>query len=153
VLHGPAKIAPRRFGGCFQAIATNIVEPAVIGTGNAAILDSAVGKRSAAMGAAILQKPHFAFSALEQHQVFAQNPYKLGRILSAYVRRDSNRMPIAAQQFSGRRTGANASEHFVFFSGQHFAFLFNSISSALVPSTILNLTSSAISQRKSRRSA
>src|SRR4030095_14179319 len=119
VLHGPAKIASRRLRRRFKTITLNVVEPAMISAGDAPFLDSAIGKRCAAMGAVILQQTYLALGALEQHKVFTENPYKLCRILGGKILRDSDRMPVAGQQLSGRRAGPDPSQEFIFFGGNH----------------------------------
>src|SRR5919108_1054647 len=57
---GKRKFAVPRFRRCLQAVTLRVVEPAVIGTGKTSLLDSAVGKRSAAMRAAVLQEAHLS---------------------------------------------------------------------------------------------
>jgi len=62
--------APRRLGRTLQAISLDVVEPAVIGTGDPSLFHPAVQERGAAMRTAIGQKTHSALLVAKPHQIF-----------------------------------------------------------------------------------
>src|SRR5262245_27422719 len=130
---GECELAPGRFRRSLQTITFRVVEPAMIGACDPPFFDSAVGKRSAPVRAAVLQKAQLSLLAFKQHQVFTKNPHELHRIVLGNIRCDGDRVPVASQQFSSRRPGPDPCERFVFFRGQHFTLLFNSDFSALMP--------------------
>ena len=82
---------------------------------------AAIGERHATVRATIMKQADFTpFVRLKQHQVLAENTHELCRALWRQIRRNCNRMPIAAQQFARRRAGTDASQHFIFFCSHHF---------------------------------
>ena len=66
----------------------------MIGAGETAFLDPAIGKRSAAMGTTVFEKTDFSLRSFKQHQVLTENSNEFGRVLSREVRRNGNRMPV-----------------------------------------------------------
>src|SRR5262249_4271461 len=54
-------------------------------------------------------------------QIFAQNPDELGRMARRQFFGDGDRMPVAAEEFAGWSTRADARQQLVFFVRQHTA--------------------------------
>ena len=82
LLHGQVELAACRLGRCFQAVAAGVVQPAVIGAGDAALLDPSIQERGAAVGAMVSEQADVAALVAEEDQVLAQQPHELGGRLS-----------------------------------------------------------------------
>src|SRR5205823_787536 len=107
--------------GSLEAVPGSVIQPAVIGARDAALLDSAVEQRSASVGAVVLDEPDVPTLVLEEHQVLAQHADKLRRILVRQLLGDGDRMPVAPQQLTRRRAGADLRQHLVLFLRQRHA--------------------------------
>jgi hypothetical protein len=57
---------------------------------------------------AVLQKAQLTLLAFKQHQIFTQDFYEFDRVLIGKIRCDGDRVPVSAQQFSGRRPTTHA---------------------------------------------
>jgi hypothetical protein len=99
--HTVAEAATLRFAGLLQAAAFDVEQPAVVAAADAALLDLAVVERGPAMRAARVHQPRPAGLVTEQDQVLAQDPH-FARHLRG-VRRQPDRVPVAAQQVAHRR--------------------------------------------------
>src|SRR5437773_8774818 len=77
------------------------------------------------MRTAIMQETDFALRGLKQHQILGEDANKLSRVVRRQIRRNSDRMPIAAQQLARRRSRTNARQHLIFFRSQHLWLLPN----------------------------
>ncbi len=103
--HMVAMLAELGLARLFEAMAFSVEEPAVIATADAAILDLAVIKRRAAMGAARIEQAGLATAVAEEDQILAQHADLL-RPVGGFARQ-RDRVPIAAQQLAhlGAGTG------------------------------------------------
>src|SRR5262249_14245679 len=70
LLHSLMEIAAGGLRRTFEALPFKVVEPAVIRAGDAALLDAAVGKRGAAVRAAVGEQPEAPALRAEKHQIF-----------------------------------------------------------------------------------
>ena len=68
----------------------------MIGAGDAALFDTAVAKRNAPMGAAVIEQTDPAAFVAKQDKSFTENLYHLGGILRRKLAGDSDRKPVAA---------------------------------------------------------
>lgn len=71
------------------------------------------------MRAAVGNETDVSLLVAEQHQVFAQDPYKLSGLLIGQLAGYGYRMPITPEQLPCRRSGPNAGDPLVLFLGQH----------------------------------
>src|SRR5262249_18421982 len=94
--------------GHLQALAFDVVEPAVIAAADAARFDLAVVERGAAMTAARIDQARPALAVAEQDQLLAEDLHRSGR--GAGVGPHADRMPVAAQQLAHRRAVADLGE-------------------------------------------
>src|SRR5687767_15621677 len=113
------ELAVRRLGWSLKAIAFRIVQPAMIGTRDAAFLNATVTKRRAAMRAAVVNKPNPSGLIAEEHKRLTENTNQLRGILRCDLAGDGDRKPISPQQVARRSSRAHAGQHFIFFSSQH----------------------------------
>src|ERR1044071_4714872 len=94
---GAVKVAAGGLRRTFEAVAFEVVKPAVIAAGDAALFDAAVGKRGAAVRAAVGEQPEAAAFCTEKHQVLAEDADELRRLFRRELCRRGDRMPVAAQ--------------------------------------------------------
>src|SRR6185437_13801570 len=103
--HIVAVLAELGLARLLEAIPLRIEEPAVIAAADAALLDLAVIKRGAAMGAARIEQARPAATVAKEDQILAQHTDLL-RPVGRFAR-ERDRMPIATQELAhlGARTG------------------------------------------------
>ncbi len=97
-----------RFGRRGEDAAVDVVVPAVITAGDAALLDDAVLETRAPMRAMPVQQAQACRPVAKQHQVFTEDAHRQREI--EHFARDRDRLPGAAQPFAARRAGADAGE-------------------------------------------
>src|ERR1041385_6595386 len=97
LLDGAVEVAAGGLRRTLEAVAFDIVEPAVIRAGDAALFDAAVGKRGAAVRAAVGEQPEAAAFRTEKHQVLAEDANELRRLFRRELCRRGGRKPVAAQ--------------------------------------------------------
>src|SRR3989338_1168239 len=117
------KLALHGLRRALETASLHIVEPAVIRAGDPSLLDPAVGEGRAAVRAAVGNQPHPPFEIAKQHQILAEDPYKLGGIFLGELAGYGNRQPIATQKLPCRRSRTDPGERLVFFSAQHGSIL------------------------------
>src|SRR5581483_4786804 len=98
-----------RLGRALETTARGIVEPAVIGAGDAALLDSAVEQRGASVGAMVGDKTHPPTLILEENEILAEDADEFRRLLVRQLGHEADWLPVAAEQFSARGAGSHAS--------------------------------------------
>src|SRR5438874_11223562 len=108
-------------GWSLQNVALRIVEPTMVGARDAALFDTPVAQRCAAVRAAIADQTDAAECVAEQHQVFAEQSHEPRRLLIGQLLGDGDWMPVTAQQAAGGRSGTNPCQQLIFLSGQHGA--------------------------------
>jgi hypothetical protein len=94
--------------GLLQAMALGVEFPAVIAAADAVILDLAVIERGAAMAAAGVQQADTAALVAKQDEIFAEDANFPGDI--GGIGDQSDRVPIAAEQFAHRRAAPDRSQ-------------------------------------------
>src|ERR1051326_237361 len=77
LLDGAVKVAAGGLRRTFEAVAFEVVKPAMIAAGDAALFDAAVGKRRAAVRAAVGEKSEPSVFRAEKHQIFAEDADEL----------------------------------------------------------------------------
>ena len=97
--------APRRLGWRVEDRAVHIEVPAVIAAADPAFGRNPELERRAAMRAVPMQETEAPRAVAKHHQVLAQEPHRQRRVLE--LRRDQERVPVAAQVFAARRARAN----------------------------------------------
>ena len=105
VLHLGAKAGLGRLGRLLQAVARDVVEPAVVRAADAALLDVAVLQRRAAVGAVPADEAQLPREVPEQHQVLPQHPHRPGDVVQLLLR--ANREPVAPQPLAARRAASH----------------------------------------------
>src|SRR5579862_4703608 len=98
----------RRLVRHVDAIAVDVVFPAVIPAAQAAVAVLAEMQRRAAMGAMLAEQADAALTVAKSDEVLAQEPHALRRAIGFYFARQERRQPKAAQQIAQGRTGAGA---------------------------------------------
>jgi hypothetical protein len=89
------------FEGLIQAVALNIVQPAVIGTSDSTGFDVAVFQRRSSMGTVKAHEPDAAAAVAEQHQLFTQNLDRLRNVFQIFGA--TNRQPVASEHRAAGR--------------------------------------------------
>src|SRR5437763_12438974 len=84
----------------FEALASGVVEPAVIAAADAALLDLTPFERRAAMRAMRVERADPALLVPEDDDLLAQQLFLARQILQLF--READRLPIAAQQLAHR---------------------------------------------------
>src|SRR5437773_247756 len=102
--------AVRGLGRSLQAVALDVVKPAVIGAGDAAFLNSAIEERCAAMRAVVLDGADASALVLEEHQVLAEQADMSRGLLVRQLRGRRHRLPVAPQELAHRRTWSHLGE-------------------------------------------
>ena len=93
-------------GGCFEALARHVEQPAVEGAAQAAILQAAEGKVGAAMRAMALDQAVTSLLIAKQHEILAQQFDRLDRARSLQLVDQRRRLPVHPHQFpAGVRYG------------------------------------------------
>src|ERR1051325_10133609 len=108
LLDGAVKVAAGGVRRTSEAVAFEVVKPAVIAAGDAALFDAAVGKRRAAVRAAVGEQPEAAAFCTESNQVLAEDADELRRLFRRELCRRGDRMPVAAQELARGSAGAHA---------------------------------------------
>ena len=105
LLYGVGRVLDRRDDGIvvlgrrLNDVTLAVVQPSVVGAGDAALFHAAVPQRSAAVGAVVSQEANTAALVLEQYEVLAQYPRRIGGPVLQYIPR-GNSMPVAAEQLA-----------------------------------------------------
>ena len=100
--HLVIELAAVGFAGLLKAAALGVELPAVIATTDTVLFDLAVIKRGAAVAAARMKQSGAAMTVAKQDEILTQRADFTGNI--GGVSRETNRVPIAPQQFAHRRT-------------------------------------------------
>ncbi len=108
-----------RLGRLFQAIAADVVKPAVKGAAQAAVLEPPETQIGAPVPAVAVEQPVGARLVPEQDQIFAQQAHRQDRPFAGQFLRQRRRLPVAAQELSGRGAGAAPGDQLVLFRAKH----------------------------------
>ena len=106
MLHLGAEGGLRRLGRLLQAVARDVVEPAVVRAADAAFLDVAVFERRPAVRAALADEAQPALTVTEEHQVLAQDAHRVRDVVQ--LRLGAHREPVAPQPLPARRAAPHA---------------------------------------------
>jgi hypothetical protein len=101
-----------------EALAAYVEQPTVEAAAQPAVLEPAVGEVGAAMRAMPFKQPVPVF-LFEQDQVFAKQPHRLHRPRSLQLFGEGDRLPVVAQQRSGRRARPDAGHELVLLGADH----------------------------------
>src|SRR5579884_3089981 len=93
-----------------EDVAAGVVEPAVVGAGDAPLLDAAVAEGGAPVSAVIGEQTHAALLVAEQHQVLPEQAHEARGLLIAQLVLHGDGVPVAAQQRAARGAGADAGQ-------------------------------------------
>ena len=112
-----AEGAVLRLSRRLEAVALGVVQPAVVGTGDAPLFDAAVEEGSAAMGAGVLDKADTAALVPKEDEVLAEDADERGRVLVRDFVDGGNGVPVAAKPLTGGRARSNLGKEIVLFLG------------------------------------
>ena len=105
-------------GGHFEALAVDVVEPAVVGAAQAGLLGDAEAEVDAAVGAAPVDEAVAPALVAEEGEVLAEDADGLGvGVAQLLVGGDGE--PVASEELAARRAGPYPREAFVHLSAQH----------------------------------
>jgi hypothetical protein len=109
---------------CLQAAAGDVEQPAVEGAAQAAILEPAIGEIGTAVRTVPSEQAVAALLVAEQDEILAEQAQPFGRTRALELVHQRRRLPIAAQQCSGRRARPGAGDEVVLLGTQHDAVRF-----------------------------
>ena len=115
----PAKRAALGLGRRLEALAVDIEQPAVEQAAQAAILQPPEGEIGAAMGAIAIEQAVPATLVSEQHEVLAQEPYRLDGALVGQLVDQRHRVPVVPHQGAAPGTGADPRDQLVLLATHH----------------------------------
>src|SRR5258707_15310773 len=104
-------------------IALNAVEPTVITTANAIVLDAAIFERRTAMRTMESHQTESSHAIAKQRKLFCQQLPFDRRPFGFHRFAERHRPPVPPQHRSRRRTRTDTSQEFVFFFRQHNGWL------------------------------
>src|SRR5215467_13402849 len=104
--------------GLLDAAAGLVHQPAVVVAADAGLLDESIGEIRAPMGAVPVEEPETSAPVLVEHEILAHEANGLDRVLVEFARA-ADRHPVAAQQLSHGRAGADLGQKAVLFGAQH----------------------------------
>src|SRR3984885_1712514 len=119
-------VAECRFVGfvrLVQALPIAAKLPAVARAADACLGRDAVSERGATMRTKLGDQPEPTLPVLEENEIFAEQPHAL----CPFVRHfhcSGDRLPVAPQQITSRRSRSNACQHVVLLGSQHGSFPF-----------------------------
>ena len=108
-----------RLRRCLQALARDVKQPAVKGAAQAALLEPAEGKVGAAMRAVAFDQAVAAFFVAKQHQILAEQFYRLDRPWALELVDQRRRLPIHPHQFPAGVFGPGAGDQVVLLLAHH----------------------------------
>ena len=112
-------MASLRSGGGLENVAFAVVEPAVVGAGDAALLDAPVDERRAAVRAVVGEQADATGLVLEEDEVLAEEADELRGVLVRELLRDGDGHPVPAEQVARGLAGADQRHEVVRLLGFH----------------------------------
>src|SRR5579871_4098694 len=104
----------------FEAIASIVVEPTMIGAANPLLLDEPVVKGSASMGALLADESVPAIWRAKEDEILAKQAHTLLGVFDGEVARAAERLPIAAEKLPAGRARSYARQQLVFLLREHW---------------------------------
>ena len=95
--------AALRLAGLFEAVAVDVVQPAVVQAAQPAVLDAPVAQVGGAVRAVDTEQAELAVLVAEEREVFAEDPHVQGSAAGWQLLSEGDRVPVAAEHLAARR--------------------------------------------------